>query len=172
MCNKDVGFNSTKCLVCGFRGHKPYSNFLKGLLKPNTDFKCKKCREEVTYATIPDTDPVNINGEEIEKVRSFCYLSDFIGERHECFDTTTATIISKWKKFRELLPILACRSFSLRTHGYDYYACVRSVLLYASETRTATQEDVSRLNHNYMMMIRCIYSTKLADKIPSEELRS
>ena len=36
----------------------------------------------------------------------------------------------------------------------------------------ATQEDVSRLNRNDMMMIRWICSTKLRYKVPSEELRS
>ena len=46
-----------------------------------------------------------------------------------------------------------------------------SVLLYASETWAATQEDVSRLNRNNMM-IRWICSAKLRDKVPSEELRS
>ena len=49
---------------------------------------------------------------------------------------------------------------------------MHSVLLYASETWAATQEDVSRLNRNDMMMIRWIYSAKLRDKVPSEELRS
>ena len=56
--------------------------------------------------------------------------------------------------------------------GYAYNACVHSVLLYASETWAATQEDVSRLNRNDMMMIRWICSAKLRDKVPSEELRS
>ena len=49
---------------------------------------------------------------------------------------------------------------------------MRSVLLYASETWAATQEDVSHLNRNDMMMIRWICSAKLRDKVPSEELRS
>ena len=35
-------------------------------------------------------------------------------------------------------------------------ACVHSVLLYASELWAATQEDVSCLNRNDMMMIRWI----------------
>ena len=56
--------------------------------------------------------------------------------------------------------------------GYAYNACVCSVLLYASETWAATQEDVSRLNRNDMMMIRWICSANLRDKVPSEELRS
>ena len=57
----------------------------------------------------------------------------------------------------------------MKSRGYAYNACVRSVLLYASETWAAAQEDVSRLND---MMIRWICSVKLRDKVPSEELRS
>ena len=48
---------------------------------------------------------------------------------------------------------------------------MRRVLLYASETWAATQEDISRLNRNDLM-IRWICSAKLRDKVPSEELRS
>ena len=59
----------------------------------------------------------------------------------------------------------------MKSRGYAYNACVRSVLLYASETWAATQEDISRLNRNDMM-IRWICSAKLRDKVPSEELRS
>ena len=86
---------------------------------------------------------------------------------------TTARIRSAWKKFRDLLPILTCCGLSLKSHDYACNACVLSVLLYASETWAATQEDVSYLNHNdMMMMIRWICSAKLRDKVPSEELRS
>ena len=138
-------------------------------LKPAPNFKCKKCRGEVSNATVPDIEPVIISGEEIEKVSSFCYLGDFIGQRGGCFDATTARIRSAWNKFRDLLPILTCRGLSLMVRGYAYNACVRSVLLYASETWAATQEDVSQLNRNDMM-IRWICSTKLRDKVPSEEL--
>ena len=73
---------------------------------------------------------------------------------------------------KDLLPVLTCCGLSLKSRGYAYNACVCSVLLYASETWAATQEDVSRLNQNDMTMIRCICSTKLRDKVPSEELRS
>ena len=81
--------------------------------------KCKKCRGKVSNATIPDIDPVDINGEQIEKVRSFCYLDDLIGQRGGCFDATTFRIRSAWKKFRELLLFLTCRGLSLKTRGYN-----------------------------------------------------
>ena len=171
VCNKGVGNNSIKCNFCGFWVQKCCTN-IKGPLKPDPNFKCKKCRGEVSNATVPDMEPVIINGEEIQKVSSFCYLGDFIGQRGGCFDATTARIRSAWNKFRDLLPILTCRGLSSMVRGYAYNACVRSVLLYASETWAATQEDVSRLNRNDMMMIRWICSAKLRDKVPSEELRS
>ena len=60
----------------------------------------------------------------------------------------------------------------MKSRGYAYNACVHSVLLYANETWAAAQEDVSGLNRNDMMMIRWIYSAKLRDKVPLEELRS
>ena len=170
VCNKGVGTNSITCLACGFWVHKLCSN-INSPLKSDTDFKCKKCRGEVSNASIPDIEPVVINGEEIEKVSSFCYLGDFVGQRGGCFDATTARIRSAWKKFRDLLPNLTCLGLLLKSRGYAYNACVHSVLLYASETWAATQEDVSRLNHNDMMMIRWTCSTKLRDKVLSE-LRS
>ena len=169
VCNRGVRINST-CHACGFWVHKHCPN-IKGPLKPDTDFECKKCRGEVSNASIPDSEPVVISGEEIEKVSSFCYRGDFVGQRGGCFDATTARIRSVWKKFRDLLPILTCGGLSLKSRGYAYNACVRSALLNASETWVVTQEDVSRLNGNDMMMIRWICSAKLRDKVSSEELR-
>ena len=92
---------------CGFWVHKRWSN-VKGPLKHNTDFKCKKCRGEVSNTNTPDIDPLDIKGEKIEKFRYFCYLADRHGRNLEKF----------------------CQF---------YNACVRSVLLYAGETCSATQ---------------------------------
>ena len=79
VCNKGTGNNSIKCNFCGFWVHKRCTN-IKGPLKSDPNFKCKKCRDEVSNATVPDIEPVIINDEEIEKVSSFCYLGDFIGQ--------------------------------------------------------------------------------------------
>ena len=144
MCNKGVGSNSIKCLVCGFWVHKCCSN-IKDPLKPNPDLKCKKCRGEISNATGSDIDSVGINSEEIEK-RFFCYLGDFIGQLGGCVNATTARIRLEWKKFSELLPILTCNGLSLKTRDYTFNECVHSVLLYASKTWAATQQNVSLLN--------------------------
>ena len=83
VCNKGVGSNSIKCLVCGFWVHKRCSN-VKGPLKPNPDLKCNKCRGEVSNAAASHIDPVDIHDEEIEKVSFFSYLGDFIEQRGGC----------------------------------------------------------------------------------------
>ena len=170
VCSKGVGSNSIECNSCKLWIHKRCTN-LKGRLKLDPTFKCKKCRGEVTAPVIPEIGPVVIDGETIEIVKSFCYLGDLSGQRGGCYDATTARIRSAWKSFRELLPMLTCRGIALKTRGYHYNACVRSVMLYASETWPATTEDLTRLNRNDMMMIRWICGTKLTDKIPSNELR-
>ena len=104
VCNKGAGTNSITYLACGFWVHKRCSN-INSLLKSDTDFKYKKCRGEASNASISDIEPVVINGEKIQKVSSFCYLGDFVGQNGGCFDATTARIRLAWKKFRHLLPI-------------------------------------------------------------------
>ena len=118
---------------------------MKGRLKLDPTFKCRKCRGEVTAPVIPEIGPVVIDGETIEIVKTFCYLGDLSGQRGGCYDATTARIRSAWKSFRELLPMLTCRGISLKTRGFHYNACVRSVMLYASETWPATKEDLTRI---------------------------
>ena len=52
-----------------------------------------------------------------------------------------------------------------------YRACVRSVLLYASETWALKNEDLHRLERNENSMIRWICSVKLCDRKSMKELR-
>ena len=104
--------------------------------------------------TTQDPEQIELQGEYIEVVKTFCYLGDVTGERGGCYDATTARIRSAWKKFRELLRILTCRGISLRNRGYAYSTCVRSVLMYASETWPVIVEDINRLARSDHAMIR------------------
>ena len=58
-----------------------------------------------------------------------------------CFDAATSKKIFAWKKFRDMLPILAYRGLSWKTRGHACNACVSIVLLYASERWAASLED-------------------------------
>ena len=83
--------------------------------------------------------------EELEVVDSFRYLGNSIGQTGGCFDTTTDRIRSAWKAFLSLLPVLTNSAIAFKVTGHAYMACVRSVLLYASETWALKIEDVNRI---------------------------
>ena len=48
----------------------------------------------------------------------------------------TARIRNRWIKFRELLPFLTSRSPPIKMNGQVYASCVRSSMIYGSETMT------------------------------------
>lgn len=115
---------------------------------------------------------VKLDDEQLENVNSFCYLGDVISQSGGCYDAITARIRSTWKNFRELLPILTTRGLSLKVRGHMYNACIRSVLLYGSETWPVNVKDVSRITRNDNAMLRWIASVKLSDRVPTVELHS
>ena len=60
----------------------------------------------------------------------------------------------------------------MKVKGELYAACVRSVMLYGSETRPIKVEESQRLHHNEMSMIRWMCGVTMRDRYPCEELRA
>ena len=79
---------------------------------------------------------------------------------------------SGWEKFRGLLPLLTTKAISLKVKGELYAACVRSVMLYGSETWPIKVEESQRLHHNEMSMIQWMCGVAMRDRYPCEELRA
>ena len=48
----------------------------KEKLKPDPEFKCKECVGRSTCLSVPELESVEFEGDEIEVVKSFCYLGD------------------------------------------------------------------------------------------------
>jgi len=67
-----------------------------------------------------------------------------------CDSVVTARVRSAWKKFREYLPILTGKGFSLKLKGKVYATCV-SCLMHGSETWL---EHELKLNRTEMSMMR------------------
>ena len=76
------------------------------------------------------------------------------------------------KKFRELLPLLTTKAISLKVKRELYAACVRSVMLYDSETWPIKVEESQRLYRNEMSMIRWMCGVTMRDRYLCEELRA
>ena len=170
VCHKGVGVNSVKCQLCKHWVHKRCSK-IKGRLQNVKDFKCRACVDKELGVNQVDEIVVTCGGEKLEVVDRFCYLGDTIGSRGGAVDSITARIRSGWNKFRDLVPLLASKGLSLAVKGRLYQACVRSVMLYASETWPLKEEDLSRLERNDASMIRWMCRTRLSDNISSKVLR-
>ena len=130
---------------------------------------CPKCSGIVNY-TMNNPTEININNNTFEAVLSFKYLGDTIGHCGGCSDAVSTRIISAWKAFRELLPILTNRGIRLKIRENVFNACVRKVLLYGSETWPVLNEDLQRLVTADSGMIRWICGVSLKDHVPSADL--
>lgn len=169
VCGSGVGRNSILCQTCNHWIHHKCTNLR--VIREDPTFKCKKCSGEMIDNLENEPAEINIRSESIELVKSFCYLGDTINQSGNCFDATTARVNKAWGSFRVLLPVLTNKDISLRQRGYVYRSCVRSILLYASETWALKVEDLHRLERNENSMIRWICSVKLSDRNPTKELR-
>ena len=112
------------------------------------------------------------SGGSLEVVENFCYLGDMLGSEGGAERSVITRVGIAWRKFRELLSLLTSRVLSLQVRGRLYEACVRSVMLYGSETWAVKEEDLDRLDRNDMRMIRWMCNTSLKDRKSSDELRS
>ena len=170
ICHRDVGRNSVFCVGCKHWVHNKCSKF-KGRLRESPDFRCGKCLVEFDESSQERLEQALINGIPLEVVEICCYLGDILSSYGGVGEAVAAWVRSGWKKFRELLPVLTTRGFSLRWKGRMYQACFRSIMLYASETRALWEEDLVQLECNDIRMIRWMCGVSLRDKKSSEELR-
>ena len=60
---------------------------------------------------------------------------------------------------------------TIETEGYVYRICVRSVMVYASETWAIRVEEEQRMERNENVMLRWMCGVTLRDKVPTVELR-
>ena len=74
------------------------------------------------------------NSKSVKFVEAWCYLGDMLRCGGGTEEASQVRARCAWKKFRELSPILTARGESLRSKGKICRACVRSSLIYGSET--------------------------------------
>ena len=76
-----------------------------------------------------------LDGETYGWVKSFCYLGDTLDGDGGADLAATVRIRKGWMKFRELWAFLTSRALPLEMKGRMYTSCVRSSMIYGSETR-------------------------------------
>ena len=135
-----VGKNSIFCNGCSFPIHKKCSD-IPGRLVEDPDFRCRRCLSDAHAIDRRPCVGVQLTDGKLDVVDNFVYLGDFTCPGGSCKLATVKKFCFAWGKFRELLPLLTCKTISLNTHDQIYNSCVRGMMLYRSECWALRQED-------------------------------
>ena len=152
VCGRGVGVNSIRCTQCEDWVHARCSGVGGPLAGREADYVCPPCLGVRVVDDLPEF--VELAGERLECVREFRYLGDVISADGRVVASSVARVRSGWKCFGMLRALLTKRALSLRVKGRLYVACVRSAMLYGTETWPVLQDDVDRLKRAEMRMVR------------------
>ena len=81
-----------------------------------------------------------------------------------------ARISAAWAKWREINNLLCNKGVPLKRRARVYEACIRSVMLYGSETWPCTKKLENSLLRSDRRMIRLMCGVTLQSRVPSEDL--
>ena len=109
-------------------------------------------------------------GVQIEEVLEFCYLGDVLDCEAGVERAVRARVSAAWKKWREMADLLTDKKTPLRIQGSAYENCIRSVMLYGSETWAMTKKDKDILRKCDTRMLRYMARVKWQDGVSSEEV--
>ena len=103
--------------------------------------------------------------DEVETVNGFCYLEDRLNAIGGCEAAVTARVRIGWVRFRECGELLLGNRFPLKMKGKVYRCCVRSAILYGSETWCLKENEKAILRRTE----RAMCGQKVVDRKPAEE---
>ena len=106
----------------------------------------------------------------METVKGFSYVGDRLNASGECETAVTSRVRVGWMKFRECGELLHRGRFSLRMKGMVYRSCVRSAMLYGSETWCLRENEMVILRRTERAMMRSMCGVKLVDRKKMEDL--
>ena len=166
VCGGGVRDNSILCTLCDKWCHKRCSGLAS--LRGVTGFRCPAC----VSGTSPDhtDDSMDVEGGIIQEVAHFCYLGDVLERSGGSERAIRARISAGWSKWRELTGLLTNCGIPLRHRARVYEACVRSVMLYASETWAVTKQLEDLMLRADRRMLRCMAGVRLRDGVRSAEV--
>ena len=169
VCLSGTGRGAIFCDGCSSWVHKRCSGLTGGMVY-DQNFRCQRCRGEARPIDGRPVVEVAVGEDKLEAVSTFCYLGDTLSAGGGSELAAIARCRSAWSRFRQLLPILETRWLPLTTKGRVYNTCVRSALLYASETWAMSAACLNRLRRNDRAMIRWMCGVSTEDEISSSAL--
>ena len=107
--------------------------------------------------------------DDVETVNGFCYLGDRLNASGGCEAAVTARVGIGWVRFRECGELLLGNRFPLKMKGKVYRCCVRSAMLYGSETWCLKENEKAILRRTERAIVRAMYGQKVVDNKTTEE---
>ena len=104
----------------------------------------------------------------METVNEFCYLGNRLNSSG-CKAAVTARVRIDGIKFRECGDLLLGNRFPLKMKGKVYRCCVRSAILYGSETWCLEENEKAILRRTERAMVRAMCGQKVVDRKTTEE---
>ena len=166
VCGKRVMTNSVVCTTCNKWIHGRCAKVKRVTPKLARDFVCGQCKKRDGRMV----EPVEKLCDDVDTVKEFCYLGDRLSASGGCNAAVTARARIGWVKFRECGELLHGRRFSLKMKGRVYKTCVRSAMLYGSETWCLKEDDLSILRRTERAMVRSMCGVKLVDRRKTDDL--
>ena len=117
------------------------------------------------------TDPIVIEGEQVEQVTEFVYLGSLITSTNDCTPEIRRRINLANQAFGRLKQIWKDASLNRKTKLEILTTCVFSCLLYAAETWTLKEADRKRLLAFEMRCYRRIMKVNWRDKVTNDSIR-
>ena len=117
-------------------------------------FVCELCVHTKEGVVEPDEEFSFFN--QIEFVKSFCYLGDRLNASGGSEAAVTGRTRIGWINFREFGELLYGRKFSLKMKERIYQSCVRSAMLYESETWCLRENEMAVLRWEQCVELRSL----------------
>ena len=171
VCLTGVGTNSIYCRGCSLWVHKRCSG-LPRALKEDPKYRCSRCQGTARRIDVRPITELQLEKDKLDVVPEFCYLGDMTSTCGGCDLALIIRCKCARGKFRQLLSLLTNRHIPLVVRGYVYSACVRSVMLYGSETWATTADTMFRLRRNDRAIPRWMCNVKVNDKVSSDSVLS
>ena len=166
VCGKRVMANSVMCTKCNEWIHGRCAKLKKVTISSARLFVCENCKNPSVGAE----GSVEELCDKVETVKGFYYLGDRLNASGGCENAVTARTRIGWMKFRECGELLLGRRFSLKIKGMVYRSCVRSAMLYGSETWCLRENEAAIMRRTERAMVRAMCGVKLADRRNTIEL--
>ena len=130
VCGRRVMANSVLCTKCGNWVHGRCAKIKRVTARLAMHFDYSKCKG-IMEGTMNSIEKLC---DEVETVNGFCYLGDRLNASGGCEAAVTARVRIGWERFRKCGELLLGNRFPLKMKGKVYRCCVRSAILYGSET--------------------------------------